>query len=192
MSETKVFMDDIPRVPKAAYADLDVNLSDIDVGSPVTKLFQPPQIQTIPKTADFSLVPMFNQPGGSPNFLERVSRQKVCLENAFMEGPSTVQGIVRVQNISFQKAVVVRWTVNNWQTVSESTAQYILGSSHGDTDKFSFRLSSPNLKTGERLQFCLRYECLGDHWDSNDGTNYTFQVNYVDQDGMDDNKSDYQ
>ena len=177
LSEVKVFMDDIPKVPKAAYADLDVSLSDIEVGSPVTKPLQPAPFHRIPKATEYSLVPMFNQPGGSCNFLETVSRQKVCLENAFMEGPSTVKGIVRVQNISFQKAVTVKWTVNNWLTVSESPAQFIPGSSHGTTDKFSFRLSSTALDNGDRLQFCLRYECLGEHWDSNHGTNYIFQVN---------------
>jgi len=93
-----------------------------------------------------------------------------------MEGPSSVKGIVRVVNISFHKAVVVRWTVNNWQTVRETEAQYIIGSSHANTDKFSFRLPYPALKAGDRLQFCLRYECLGDHWDSNNGANYIFQV----------------
>lgn len=176
LSQVKVFMDDIPKVPKAAYADLDVNLSDIEVGSPVTKplLSAPPHRSG--RFPDFSLVAMFNQPGGSCQFLETVNRQKVCLENAFMEGPNVVKGIVRVANISFQKAVMVRWTVNNWKTVAENDAEYVVGSSSGNTDKFTFRLSYPPLKTGDRLQFCLRYECQGEHWDSNNGSNYIFQV----------------
>ena len=177
LSEVKVFKDDVPKVPKAAYADLDVNLSDIEVGSPIMKPFLSEPLHRTPKAAEFSLVPMFNQPGGSSNFLETVSRQKVCLENAFMEGPNVVKGIVRVLNISFQKAVIVRWTVNNWRTVAENDAEYVVGSSSGNTDKFTFRLSFPALKTGDRLQFCLRYECLGEHWDSNQGANYIFQVN---------------
>ena len=170
-------MDDVPKVPKAAYADLDVNLSDIEVGSPVTKPLLSAPLHRPAKCPDFSLVAMFNQPGGSCHFLETVSKQKICLENAFMEGPSVVKGIVRVENISFQKAVIVRWTVNNWATVSENDAEYVVGSSSGNTDKFTFRLSYPPLKTGDRLQFCLRYECLGEHWDSNQGANYIFQVN---------------
>lgn len=93
-----------------------------------------------------------------------------------MEGPSLVKGIVRVANISFHKAVTVRWTINNWRRVSETDAEYIPGSSSGNTDKFTFRLSYPPLKTGDRLQFCLRYECEGEHWDSNQGANYIFQV----------------
>ena len=178
LSEVKVFKDDVPKVPKAAYADLDVNLSDIEVGSPIMKPFLSEPLHRTPKAAEFSLVPMFNQPGGSSNFLETVSRQKVCLENAFMEGPRRVKGIVRVQNISFHKAVTVRWTVDNWQTVRETEAEYMVGSSHGTTDKFSFILSASDLKTGDKLQFCLRYECQGEHWDSNQGANYVFQVDF--------------
>ena len=177
LSQVKVFMDDVPKVPKAAYADLDVNLSDIEVGSPITKPLLSAPLHRSAKTPDFSLVAMFNQPGGSCHFLETVHRQKVCLENAFMEGPSLVKGIVRVANISFHKAVTVRWTINNWRSVSETDAEYIPGSSSGNTDKFTFRLSYPPLKTGDRLQFCLRYECEGEHWDSNQGANYIFQVN---------------
>jgi len=154
----------------------DVNLSDIEVGSPVTKPLLSAPLHRPAKCPDFSLVAMFNQPGGSCHFLETVSKQKICLENAFMEGPSVVKGIVRVENISFQKAVIVRWTVNNWKTVSENDAEYVVGSSSGNTDKFTFRLSYPPLKTGDRLQFCLRYECEGEHWDSNQGANYIFQV----------------
>jgi len=176
LSEVKVFMDDVPKVPKAAYADLDVNLSDLEIGSPVTRPLLSEPLYRIPRPAESSLVPMFNQPGGSSNFLQTVTSQKVCLENAFMEGPSSVKGIVRVVNLSFHKAVIVRWTVDNWQTVRETEAQYIIGSSQANTDKFSFRLPSPSLKAGDRLQFCLRYECLGEHWDSNNGANYIFQV----------------
>ena len=172
-------MDDVPKVPKAAYADLDVNLSDLEIGSPVTRPLLSEPLYRIPRPAEFSLVPMFNQPGGSSNFLQTVTSQKVCLENAFMEGPSSVKGIVRVVNLSFHKAVIVRWTVDNWHTVRETEAQYIIGSSQANTDKFSFRLPSPSLKAGDRLQFCLRYECLGEHWDSNNGANYIFQVNII-------------
>ena len=177
LSQVKVFMDDVPKVPKAAYADLDVNLSDIEVGSPVTKPLLSAPLHRSARFPNFSLVAMFNQPGGSCQFLETVNRQKVCLENAFMEGPGVVKGIVRVANISFQKAVMVRWTINNWRTVAENDAEYVVGSSSGNTDKFTFRLSYPPLKTGDRLQFCLRYECEGEHWDSNAGANYIFQVN---------------
>ena len=93
-----------------------------------------------------------------------------------MEGPKLVFGIVRVLNISFHKSVVVRWTADNWMKVHETDAEYVVGSSQGNTDKFSFKLSLPELDVGDKLQFCLRYECGGEYWDSNGGANYIFQV----------------
>ena len=178
LSEVKHFADEIPKVPKAAYADLDVSLSDIEVGSPVVPRVMfptPPQLQALPVQTT-SLVPMFNQPGGSSNFLETVSKQKVCLENAFMNGPHTVFGIVRVLNISFHKSVTVRWTTDEWRTVRETDGEYVVGSSAANMDKFSFKLVTSDLEVGNRLQFCLRYECNGEFWDSNNGANYVFQV----------------
>ena len=119
---------------------------------------------------------MFNQPGGELQFFETVLSRKVCLENAFMDGPSAVFGVVRVLNISFHKAVTVKWTVNDWATASETACEYVSGSSSGDTDKFSFKLGVASLPVGSRLQFCLKYDCAGEHWDSNGGANYVFQV----------------
>ena len=178
MSEVKTFVDEIPKVPKAAFADLDVSLSDVEADSPViSRALFPPSLPVLPQTNTASLVPMFNQPGGSSSFLGTVTRQKISLENAFMEGPYTVVGIVRVLNISFHKSVTVRWTCDDWRTVSETEAEWVAGGGAGDTDKFSFRLVSPVMKAGARLVFCLRYECsTGEFWDSNNGNNYVFQV----------------
>jgi len=174
LSEVKIFSDEIPRIPKAAFEDLDVNLSDYEIGSPVTKKnFLPPNP---PSALTTSLVPMFNQPGGTPNFFETVLDSKICLENAFMDGPAAIFGVVRVLNISFHKSVTVRWTVNDWSTSTDTACEYVKGSSSGNTDKFSFKLVTSTLAVGSRLQFCLKYDCAGEHWDSNGGTNYVFQV----------------
>jgi len=175
LSEVKVFSDEIPRIPKTAFEDLDVNLSDFEIGSPVTKQTFPQQIHA-PTSTTTSLVPMFNQPGAETNFFQKVMERKVCLENAFMSGGSVICGVVRVLNISFQKSVTVRWTVNDWNTVTDTTCEYVQGSSMGNTDKFSFRLQVGSLPVGSRVQFCLRFDCEGEHWDSNEGGNYVFQV----------------
>ena len=56
--EVKTFSDEIPKVPRTAFADLDVSLSDVEVGSPVipkAALF--PSVSSAPTA---SLVPMFN------------------------------------------------------------------------------------------------------------------------------------
>lgn len=130
-----------------------------------------------------ALVPMFTQPGSSTSFYDLVREKKVCLENAFMEDPTTIRGVVRVLNISFHKAVGVRWTRNDWSTQNDIQATYIDGSSDGVTDKFSFRLRLGFLPVGSRVQFCLRFDSSGsEYWDNNGGANYVFQVNWISTD----------
>ena len=124
-----------------------------------------------------ALVPMFTQPGSSTSFYDLVRERKVCLENAFMEDPTTICGVVRVLNISFHKSVGIRWTMNDWSTQNDVDATYIDGSSDGVTDKFSFRLRLGFLPVGSRVQFCLRFDSSGsEFWDNNGGVNYVFQV----------------
>jgi protein phosphatase 1 regulatory subunit 3A/B/C/D/E len=174
LSEIKTFSDGIPFIPRAAFDDLDVIMSEYEVGSPISmQPFLP--TPSVPTTT--SLVPMFNQPGGGPRFLETVMVRKICLENAFMDGPSAVSGVVRVENISFQKSVTVKWTVDDWATVTETGCEYMQDSSKGNMDKFSFKLVvGSSLAVGSRLQFCIKYDCDGEHWDNNGGVNYVFQV----------------
>ena len=83
---------------------------------------------------------------------------------------------VRVINLSFHKIVTIRWTINNWASAVESTASYVHASDWEGTDKFKFRLDLGILEAGDRLQFCLKYDCEGVHWDNNGGANYVFQV----------------
>ena len=177
MSEVKTFSDEIPIIPRAAFDALDVMImSDYETGSSISKHpFLPNPTPAVATTT--SLVPMFNQPGGDPHFLETVMDRKICLENAFMDSPSSISGVVRVENISFQKSVTVKWTVDDWSTVTETSSEYMKDSSKGNTDKFSFKLIvGSSLAVGSRLQFCLKYNCEGEHWDSNGGVNYAFQV----------------
>ena len=152
-------------------------MSDYEVGSPISKQSFLPN--PIPDFTTTSLVPMFNQPGGELHFFQTLMDRKICLENAFMDGPSAIFGVVRVLNISFHKSVTVKWTVNDWSTVTETRCQYVKGSSMGNTDKFSFKLVMASLPVGSRVQFCLNYDCEGEHWDSNGGNNYVFQVRLV-------------
>ena len=93
-----------------------------------------------------------------------------------MSGASDIFGVVRVLNIAFQKSVTVRWTVDDWNSVTETVCTYMQGSSMGNTDQFTFTLVLESLPVGSRVQFCLRYECAGEHWDNNEGENYVFQV----------------
>jgi hypothetical protein len=47
----------------------------------------------------------------------------VAVENSELVG-STVEGVVRVRNLPFEKWIAVRFTLYKWQTTSEVTARY--------------------------------------------------------------------
>jgi hypothetical protein len=177
LSKVKIFTDELPRIPRSAYSDLELDPSEYQVGTPLP----PPALPRLPVRAPVpanTLMPMFNLPGSeAPAFLRRVHANKVCLENAFMTSRATVSGMVRVANLAFHKAVTVRWTVTDWSTVTEQPAWHLPGSSRDGTDQFQFRLELPPLPAGRRLEICLRLTAGGkDHWDSNGGDNYCFQV----------------
>jgi len=182
----KVFTDEIPRVPISAFTDLDLDPSEYQVSAPMpmrkmAMVAKP--MQEVPdaalSSASTSLVPMFTQPSASSSFNSRISQQRICLESAFMEGTDSIAGTVRVVNISFHKTVIIRWTINDWASTAESTASYVKGSSREGTDQFRFKLelaAAGSLAVGARVQFCLKYICEGEHWDSNGGANYVFQA----------------
>ena len=47
----------------------------------------------------------------------------VAVENIELVG-TTVEGVVRVRNLAFEKWLAVRFTLDKWQTTSEVTARY--------------------------------------------------------------------
>ncbi|EZF29446.1 hypothetical protein H101_06879 [Trichophyton interdigitale H6] len=93
-------------------------------------------------------------------------------------------GTVAVANISYSKHVSARFTLDNWKTVSEVTAEYV----HADApcidrdervgfDTFSFSIElADQLRHGmqnKTLFLCLRYNIGGrEFWDNNDDMNY--------------------
>ena len=193
LANIKTFQDEIPKVPKCAYDDLegiDADfLNKVKSGGPSsTKSSKAAgagnsnSLATTLSSSSSSLVPMFNQPGSFGNFYDLIRSKKVCLENAYMADRSTVRGTVRVQNLCMNKKVSVRYTTNNWMRTADLEAEYVAASSSsggdGFSDQFSFKLSTAPLAVGQKIQFCLRYEPLdrgGEFWDNNDGKNYVFQ-----------------
>lgn len=170
LADVKTFMDEIPVVPRSAYEDLLVTPDD-DNDEPDSSTFDGPDLQKV-------LVPLFQQPGGMPGFLEMVREQSVCLENVMVTDPIclTISGTVRVRNLDFNKSVHVRYTLDAWQTYSDFQAMYIQNSCDGFSDKFSFTIFGNSLQIGQRIEMAVRFSCKGDHfWDSNFGANYCFQ-----------------
>ncbi|KAL7884921.1 hypothetical protein AOLI_G00076910 [Acnodon oligacanthus] len=91
--------------------------------------------------------------------------------------------LIRVLNVSFQKCVYVRSTMDGWITYFDYPAEYVLGSSDDEADGFCVRLSfaEPYLFDGARIDFVVRYETThGEFWANNMGRNYsvTLHVSY--------------
>lgn len=164
LADVRTFLDEVPKVPKSAYEDLDVTLPthSIQLGPPLDKI----------------LVPLFQQPGCLPNFLDRLRDGQVCLESAAVTDPInlTITGCVRVRNLDFHKSVHLRYSLDSWRTYSDLTASYVENSCDGFSDKFSFILFGNSMQVGQRVEMAVRFQCKGEqYWDSNYGTNYSFQ-----------------
>lgn len=111
------------------------------------------------------------------NFPQRVITQHVCLEDIVITG-FVITGIVRVKNISYQKQVFVRYTLDDWQTYRDSWADFVPYSSDGITDKFSFRIQISNeIDSCQNIDFAICFRVgNGEYWDNNFNKNYTVEV----------------
>lgn len=174
LADIRTYLDEIPKVPVSAFDDLkDVDLID----SPSeNSLVNGTNFHGI--KVDKILMPLFQQPGGQPNFLDLVRENQVCLENAFIDDPVmlSVKGTVRVRNLDFHKSVYVRYTLDSWKTFADVQGVYVDNSCDGFSDKFSFLIYAHTLSVGQRLEIACRFQCRGcQYWDSNRGVNYCFQ-----------------
>ncbi len=141
---------------------------------------------------------LFEQPGISPEFYQILNEKKLSLENVYLKS-NYLTGIVRVCNISYQKQVTLRYTVDNWATSVDVNTTYIENSSDGHTDRFSFtinlnldRMSSSNAPTATGVnidncafnkmltfEFAVFYETMEqnvNYWDNNNGSNYKIDL----------------
>jgi Carbohydrate/starch-binding module (family 21) len=103
----------------------------------------------------------------------------VAIENIDLVG-TTVEGIVRVRNIAFEKWIAVRFTLDKWQTTSEVTARYKESSPNTTFDRFMFSIKLADVlsRAEEKTLFlAVRYSVAGrEIWDNNGGRNYQVRV----------------
>lgn len=125
---------------------------------------------------EYVLSPLFDLPSSKDELMEQLQGQKAVLESTeHLPGSASVKGIIRVLNISFEKLVYVRMSLDDWQTYYDILAEYVPNSCDGETDQFSFKISlvPPYEKDGGKVEFCIRYETsAGTFWSNNHGTNY--------------------
>ncbi|NXE61566.1 PPR3A phosphatase, partial [Calcarius ornatus] len=119
----------------------------------------------------------FTLPASQEELLQKVREQKVVLESVLLlPGITSMNGIIRVLNVSFEKQVYVRMTLNNWLTYYDILAEWMPNSCGSETDQFCFKISlvPPFQKDGVKVEFCIRYETsVGTFWANNDDKNYT-------------------
>ncbi|KAM6425329.1 protein phosphatase 1 regulatory subunit 3A isoform 2-T2 [Rhynochetos jubatus] len=120
---------------------------------------------------------LFTLPASQEELLQKVREQKVLLESiVFLPGITCMNGIIRVLNVSFEKMVYVRMTLNNWLSYYDILTEFMPNSCGGETDQFCFKISlvPPYQKDGAKVEFCIRYETsVGTFWANNDDKNYT-------------------
>lgn len=179
LADVRTFLDEIPKIPNSAYEDLtDADLSESASDSSLNTITDQKYQFNLGPRPEKILMPLFQQPGGLPNFLDRVRETQVCLENAVVTDPVSlsIAGTVRVRNLDFNKSVHVRYTLDGWKSYADLQANYVPNSCDGFSDKFSFMLYANNLPIGQRLEFAIRFQCKGcQYWDGNNGANYTYQ-----------------
>lgn len=115
----------------------------------------------------------FQQPSSLGNFKERVTKQKVCLENIAFSGFS-ITGTVTVKNICFAKDVTIRYTMDKWKTSKDVWADYVNQLEGGLMDRFQFRIYLlHHIGAGSELEFAVRFRAgQVEYWDNNNSNNY--------------------
>ncbi|KAG8439790.1 hypothetical protein GDO86_005816 [Hymenochirus boettgeri] len=125
---------------------------------------------------EFFLKPTFSLLSAD-SIMEKLQTKKILLESMdSTPGITSMKGIIRVLNLSYEKQIYVRMSLDDWQNYYDLLAEYIPDSCNGDTDQFVFTISlaTPYQKEGVTVQFCLCYETqVGTFWDNNEGQNYT-------------------
>ena len=176
LASVKHFSDaEEPRVPPAALCRLQ---------SPPAEQRDPPEPGAAPgpprPQPSLRLEPDFPD-GGEPS-AERLRRQRVCLERLGRPALlSDVRGTVRALSGSGPGEVTVRYTFNEWLSFMDVPASPLppapADGSEPPAERFSFALCvPPSLREGSALHFAIRYRgAQGEHWDNNDGRNYTLR-----------------
>ena len=152
--------DELPHIPECALRNLGLQSYE-------------------PLSEDCYLMPLFSQPACLPNFFSAVRSSKVLLENCLVNDGSqpSVSGTVRVANIGYTKDVVIHYSTDRWLSCQDLQATYVMNSTDGQTDRFSFHITLPyNFVPGSRLQLAVRYSVEGQtFWDNNHGKDYVVE-----------------
>lgn len=132
--------------------------------------------QSIPRRV---LLPLFEQPNSLADFEIKLKKNNIVLEYTFSNCMS-IYGSVRVLNISFEKQIFIRYSIDGWKTVRNLKASYSHHHEDSDSDSFSFYHNfSMWLTTLKRVEFAIQFLANGkEFWDNNEGKNYSLTCKY--------------
>jgi protein phosphatase 1 regulatory subunit 3A/B/C/D/E len=147
----------------------------------------------------------FTQPGLAADFYIRLNSNKVLLDSFYNKG-KTLNGIVRVINLFYEKHVNIRYSLDDWKSFNDLKASYMNNSCDGLTDRFSFELkiddflilnsiknaNNFNNQSCFNLQFAIFYStkcpqqsnselCF---WDNNNNRNYSITCLLITKDSL--------
>lgn len=126
----------------------------------------------------------------SLNFLRLNTHNEVILESLKLNSnKNALIGFVFVQNISFQKQIIVKLTYDNWKSFIEIDNSNYISSNHLFNyssknsityDKFSFIIKLDLLSTYSKnldIKFCIEYITNGtSYWDNNNTRDYSVKL----------------
>ena len=145
-----------------------------------------PSLSSFPNNATVFLPLNFcAQPHIQSDFPNRLHSQSVLLHSLEFVG-NTINGIISVMNLTFEKKIVVKHTLNKWVTEKQCEARYSKKDCD-NSDKFVFQISLketdfPQFQLDEdrTMMFAVRYE-TGDgriYWDNNFGQDYRLKCKF--------------
>lgn len=111
-------------------------------------------------------------------------QSSVVLESVgYKSSKSLLYGTVKVHNLAFEKSVLVRMTLDNWKTVSDTPATFLrtltpVDGTRPGVDRFKFTIAcSDTSVAATHISMCVCYRAGGnEYWDNNMGSNYIFSL----------------
>uniref|UniRef100_A0A914CDV3 CBM21 domain-containing protein n=1 Tax=Acrobeloides nanus TaxID=290746 RepID=A0A914CDV3_9BILA len=149
-----------------------------DAGQPLATVFQ----YENPLYEEF-LIPnwkiTFEQPlSNYAKFNDRLLKNMVSLENAFiLEEPYLLYGTIAALNVSKEKQVYVRFTMDSWKSYTDVMAHLFSSSTLYDIFYFYFEIPKPTTEIN-CIEFCLYCEINEKRifYDNNNGNNYVIML----------------
>jgi len=120
----------------------------------------------------------------SPQTRRRVEQAKCKVTSIQVEIP-LVKGTILVDNVEFEKRVLVRYSTDSWKTTIQVQSQWKCSNSERSSDEFSFEISlqeSAFEVIGVVVEFAIQFECVRSqkvYWDNNLGNNYIVETRFI-------------